>query len=322
VNKEEKKLSNVATAGIMIAAFLLLWSLARNAFPVYHRVSPWSLLETTELSAHTMPDPNITGGPMPDKYAAFRNCTSVEAKVLRIFADEYMFFPQYGYRCHVMELLVVDVIAGNNVPRIVYCAFPEEWTTEVQPFQTMVVALQQWGLGPNTLINSQKKTVETFGNLFKFYMGGYYVIPIKNGMIDVELMNTNGWGYCCDCGDSDDEYPAHAGRTLAEIKQAIRTLAATATEESVVGYEYVSPENIQGWRAKLLYRYVSDPTVGVFYQGRTNNGLCDYVFGFHRYINGKNTEEYVLFYVSDGKIVDAEYKGKYAKWFPFLQVES
>ena len=58
-NKEKKKLSNVATAGIMIAAFLLLWSLARSAFPVYHRVSPFSAFETKKLAPHTMPDPDV-----------------------------------------------------------------------------------------------------------------------------------------------------------------------------------------------------------------------------------------------------------------------
>ena len=317
VNKEEKKLSNVATAGIMIAAFLLLWSLARNAFPVYHRVSPWSVFETIKLSPSSYQDPNmIVDFVIPDKNDAFRNGTSVEARVLRVFPGEYMKSPTDSYRYHVMELLVVDVIAGKNIPRIVYCAFLSEWSADLKPFQSFVIALKQLGLGRYNFINAEKKIVETFGNM---YFADYNcVIPIKNGKIDEEFRKETGWGvYVCSCKLASDPYPGHSGRSLSEIKNSIRNLAAYPTAESnLMDYNIVSVGDMTTWRAKFLYRYVSSPTIGVFYQSRGVGGTHEGVISFSRWIGNEYSGETIEFYITDGKIVDAEYRGtKWNRWF-------
>ena len=307
----------------MIAVFLLLWSLARSAFPVYHRVSPWSVFETKKLtSEYVKPNGLFVDFVIPDKNDAFRNGTSVEARVLRVFPGEYMKSPTDRYRYHVMELLVVDVIAGKNIPRIVYCAFLSEWSADLKPFQSFVIALKQLGLGRYNFINAQKKTVETFGNM---YFADYNcVIPIKNGKIDEEFRNETGWGvYCCSCKLASDPYPGHSGRSLSEIKNSIRNLAAYPTAESnLMDYNIVTVGDMTTWRAKLLYRYVSNPTVGVFYQTRGIGGDYDGSFTFSRWIGNKYSGETVVFHVSDGKIVDAEYKGtKWNGWFSLFLLQ-
>ena len=227
---------------------------------------------------------------------------SVEARVLDVLPGKYQFPSGHTnsqkYRILRMELL--DAIYANGMPSEFYYLLPEELSTNLKQFDSLIMTVSQVGIENAIMRNADRSRLESFSFLFS---SGYYdphtgaVIACKEGKIDTSLYTLKGWN-----GDSGwaeslsvpEGWTAYLGttsHTVPEIKAAIlQGVAKYLQKGDFTAYDTVFTNADLDWpEVQAVVEYVK-PFENGYYNGSHDSQNS---ISYGRYINGFDTNEYI-----------------------------
>lgn len=228
---------------------------------------------------------------------------SVEARVLDVLPDLYQYASVHTnsqkYRILRMELL--DAIYANGMPSEFYYLLPEELSTKLKQFDSLIMTVSQVGIENKIMRNADRSRLESFSFLFS---SGYYdphmcaVIACTDGKIDMSLHSLKGWEDKSGMAESltDPEswqaYPCKINRTVPEIKAAIRRGVTEYLQKGdFIPYDTVFTNADLDWpEAQAVVEYVK-PFENGYYSGILDSKNA---ISYSRYINGFETNEYIF----------------------------
>lgn len=284
----------------------------QNAAPT-HTISE----ETATWSMHvadawvTPPNPNVCVPP-PTYHAQFLAGFAVEARILEILPDVYVLPEKTLQRDehHVLRLEVMDVIAGEGVPKEIYYLLDASMEPDLRSFDSLIISLRQLSYDSYLLFNTTQCRYEQFSPLFKsdnwqlfeVAIGQIYpdptrvkssnrhsIFPFTDGVLDTSIDALPGWdGYVRDLNSNQNHLPVRQGDSLQQVKDAIVACQEEYKDRNSLVRTVQTPDI---YPDADTYRALCSFDRGIFAQIMNSRGKAI----FSRIVNGFYTNEYYTF---------------------------
>ena len=235
---------------------------------------------------------------------------AVEGRIVEILPALYT-EPKTGERFHVLKLEVCDVIAGQNVPEILYFRLEEHLSTELLNFERFLIGMKQVGLERYPMYNEDEKRFESFSILFESSNAhgteyGIFIPFDQDSGADLAvsdaLWSLDGWNeaeisYLGGFERVLAQYPVKSGASLDETKETLTALYETSLNR----YDYVyTISDFYNQDTKEAFDYMLADENGIFVQ--EVSAWHDTVGVYYtRYINGYPTPETIHIHLKDRK---------------------
>ncbi len=154
----------------------------------------------------------------------------VEARVVGCLPERYLDMDT-GSAFHILQLEVLDVVTGKNVPQMLNLRLEGYLSPELQQFDRLVLSIEQVGLEDYLMIRETDRVVVPFNMMFRVYSHcgrpSYgSVLAFHDGVLDRGLWDLDRWGvsdrYLDYLFGSDGYYLASGCNTVEEVKEAVR----------------------------------------------------------------------------------------------------
>jgi len=284
----------------------------QNAAPT-HTISE----ETATWSMHvadawvTPPNPNVCVPP-PTYNAQFLAGFAVEARVLEVLPDVYVLPEKTLQRDehHVLRLEVMDVIAGEGVPKEIYYLLDASMEPDLRRYDSLIISLLQLSCDSYLLFNTTQGRYERFSPLFKSdnwrlfevalhpvfpdptqveSSNRFSIFPFTDGVLDTSIDTLPGWDRFIDDLDSQqDFFPIREGHTLQQAKDAIVACQEEYKDRNSLVRTVQTPDI---YPDADTYRALCSFDRGIFAQIMDSRGKTI----FSRIVNGFYTNEYYTF---------------------------
>lgn len=260
------------------------------------------------------PEDSVSSAPPLPRFAY--ESFVVVGKVTEILPDTY-----YQLKTHVtatptafrlLRLEIQEVVSGIGVPEEILYMIPEYLVTNIDSYDTLVMAISQYGCDEAVLWNGSAGEAERFGLLFcdssnEPHLGN--IIAFTGGVFDESLWQNESWGFgyqfMDNMLDDDNEYLTYylmvrRGSTLPEVLQRIRD--RIRDEEKV-------PPQVQ------RYNFTSQEVNTLLEDLRSfENGLfvpvvaSKWTLRFQRFVFGCPTNEYIEIDIETEQITYSEFR--------------
>jgi hypothetical protein len=255
------------------------------------------------LGASPSSNAMITGEYFYDNQFSFQ--MSVEARVLDVLPHKYQIPAGHSnhYKYRILRMELVDTIYGQNMPSRFYYLLPEELSTDLKQFDSLILTLEQLGYEDYMLRNANRGRMETFSFLFH---SGYCepdrgaVIALTDGKVDMTLWQLEGWknweGWPEALADAEryPEYPGKTNRSIPQIKEAIRQGVAKYQQKGSyhTRSSVMRNEDLNWPEAQAMLEQIK-PFENGYYGSSTTGNSSNRSISYRRFVNGFGTNEYI-----------------------------
>lgn len=224
----------------------------------------------------------------------------VEAKVVGCLPERYLDMDT-GNAYHILQLEILDVVTGKNMPKMINLQLEGYLSPELQQFDRLLLSIQQQGLEDYLMIRETDRKMVSFNMMFQVhshYARPWYgsVLAFTDGVLDRGLWKLDRWTvsekYLDYLFEQDSYYLAAGCDTIEEVKNAVREHISQSTwfREYPVAYkaDYTAASALEAME------YTAPFQNGVFSQSLVygSPGELPVVF-FNRKINGFRSEEQI-----------------------------
>lgn len=262
----------------------------------------------------------------PGMYLA--NGIAVTAKAAEILPDTYYFYNDpLQSRWHLVKMVTLNTLHGNNIPEEFYFLLPEAYFTDLTEYDSLIIKdLAQYGYENTVLYNASRGTAEICDYvLFGAYMfsptpslSHLFIAACSDGEFDESLWSvTAEWEkytqYFRARLDAPDDYTmAGRGWTQEQVETAV---IRQCNEDNPWGEETVDLlSSLQTDAAQTAIAYVTSFKNGIFAPQITGSTLSirpEVAMTYRRYLNGYPTNETVRLhgekvYTSDAKFTESD----------------
>ena len=288
----------VAAVAAMLALTIGIGAiLGNNEPPVIDTTPEYPTFTTVELFDHTVASKKLTGTQRVDYihynkkfYSSFHALTSiyfqceivVEARVKEVLPDLYSVSLD-GIRYHVLLMETLDVLNCENVPNQFFLRIPEEFSTEISKYDSIILTMEQSGLENFVMVNENTSTPEAFSLMFElpYDHERYSVLSFSNGVWDPSIADLDKWSI------PYKEGIVAEGSTVEECKNNLRKYIKDPPEYQGKTFNHKVYTQAD-YSQDAFFESVEPFTKGVFYQTYYQNS--NRVI-YTRLINGFKTNE-------------------------------
>lgn len=309
-----------ACIALLLCAGILLQSL----FPSLPSI-PKELLANANLSPEKAdglpfsgelgsPEDSLSNAPPLPRFAY--ESFVVVGKVTEVLPDTYYdldgIYTATPTAFRLLRLEVREVVSGTGVPGEILYMIPERLVANIASYDTLLIAMSQYGCDEAVLWNGSSDKAERFDLLFydrwnEPHLGN--IIAFTDGIFDESLWQNKSWGFGYQFMDGmledDDEYTEYylmvrRGSTLSEVLQRIRERLQNEEKESpqVQRYNFASSEvnalleELRSFENGLFAPVIADA----------------WTLRFQRFILGCPTNEIITIDVKTEQITYSEYR--------------
>ena len=229
---------------------------------------------------------------------------SVEARLLEVLPDKYQFPEAHtnAQKYRILWMEVIDPIYVKSMPSRFYYLLPEELSTDLKQFDSLIMIVQQMGCENVMMRNTDRRRMEAFS--FLFSSGSYVphhgsVIACSDGKSDMRLWQLEGWKEGAEwSGPLLDpalcpSYPGKPNRSIQEIKSSI--LKGAEEYQRLGNFHYrdsvISNADLDWPEAQEVMNYAKPFENGFYGVSYDLNGSR--IVTYKRFINGFATNEYI-----------------------------
>ena len=238
----------------------------------------------------------------------------VVGKVTEVLPDTY-----YQLKTHVtatptafrlLRLEIREAVSGTGVPEEILYVIPEYLVANIDSYDTLLMAISQYGCDEAVLWNGSAGKAEQFDLLFcdswnEPHLGN--IIAFTDGIFDESLWQNKSWGFgyqfmdnMLEDGDPFDSLLVRRGSTLSEVLQRIR--------DRIRDEEKASPQvqcyNFASEAVNTLLEELRSFESGLFVPVVTSKQTLM----FQRFIFGCPTNEYITIDVETEQITYSEFR--------------